>query len=108
VAVAAGCAGYIAVFVMLGAATRRSVAWSLAVIILIERLLGAALDGIAQLSPGWLARAAFGGLVHADDLFRKGVPFGWGAVWRLAIVTAVALAFASYRLGKIRLAGRSD
>jgi ABC-type transport system involved in multi-copper enzyme maturation permease subunit len=107
-AVAAGSAGYVALFVMLACVTRRAVVWSLAVVVLVERLLGAALDGIAQLSPGWLARAAFGGLTGAHELFRKGVPDGWAAVWRLVLVTAVALAVASWRLGHLHLAGRSD
>jgi ABC-type transport system involved in cytochrome c biogenesis permease component len=104
----AGTAAYIAIFVMVGAAARRAVVWSLAVVVLGERLLGAALDGIAQLSPGWLARAAFGGLTGADELLRKGVPFGWAAVWRLAIVTVVALAIASWRLGSLRAAGHGE
>lgn len=104
----AGTAAYVAVFVLVGAAARRAVVWSLAVIVLGERLLGAALDGIAQLSPGWLARAAFGGISGADQLLRKGVPFGWAAVWRLAIVTAVALAIASWRLGSLRAAGHGE
>lgn len=104
----AGTAAYVAVFVMVGAAARRAVVWSLAVVVLIERLLGAALDGIAQLSPGWLARAAFGGLSGADELLRKGVPFGWAAVWRLVLVTVVALAVASWRLNSLRTAGHGE
>jgi hypothetical protein len=108
VAVVAGSAAYVALFVMLGCITRRAVVWSLAVVVLGERLLGAALDGIAQLSPGWLARAAFGGLTGADELLRGGVPSGWAAVWRLAIVTAVCLAVASRRLSTLRVSGRSD
>lgn len=108
VAVAAGSAAYVAIFVAVGCITRRAVVWSLAVVILGERLLGAALDGIAQLSPGWLARAAFGGLTGAHDLFRKGVPFGGAAVVRLAIVTVVALAVAAARLDRLRVTGGSD
>ena len=107
-AVAAGSAAYVALFVAVGCITRRAVVWSLAVVVLGERLLGAALDGIAQLSPGWLARAAFGGLTGADELFRKGVPSGWAAVWRLAIVAAVALAVAAARLDHLRVSGGSD
>ena len=33
--------------------------WSLAVVFLVERLLGTALSGIAQLSPMWLGRAVY-------------------------------------------------
>jgi ABC-type transport system involved in cytochrome c biogenesis permease component len=108
VAVAAGSAAYVAVFIAVGCITRRAVVWSLAVVVLGERLLGAALDGIAQLSPGWLSRAAFGGMTGAHELFRKGVPFGWAAVVRLGIVTAVALVVAAARLDRLRVSGGSD
>jgi hypothetical protein len=104
-AVVAGSAGYVAVFVALGAVARRAVVWSLAFVVLVERLLGAALDGIAQLSPGWLARGAYGGLVDVADLVRAGVPSGGAALSRLLVVTAVALAVASWRLGQVHLAG---
>ena len=107
-AVAIGSAAYVAVFIALGAVTRRAVVWSLAFVVLIERLLGAALDGIAQLSPGWLARAAYGGLTEATDLIRTGVPSGGAAIARLLVVTAIALAVASWRLGTLHLAGRSE
>jgi hypothetical protein len=74
-----------------------------------ERLLGAALDGVAQLSPGWLARAAFGGLsTGAGELVRGGIPSGGGAVSRLIVLSVIALTLASWRLGALRLAGRSD
>ncbi|HEX6596794.1 MAG TPA: ABC transporter permease subunit [Acidimicrobiales bacterium] len=106
--VAAGSAAYVAVFVALGAIVRRAVVWSLAFVVLIERLLGAALDGIAQLSPGWLARAAYGGLTDAPDLLRSGVPEGGAAISRLLVVTAVALVLAAWRLGSLSLSGRSE
>lgn len=99
---------YVALFVMFGALARRAVVWSLAAVVLGERLLGAALDGIAQLSPGWLGRAAFAGLAGAEDLVRAGVPEGGAAVWRLVVLTAVWLGVAAWRLGTLRLAGRSD
>ena len=109
VAAAAGCAAYVAVFAMIGALSRRAVVWSLAVVILVERLFGAALAGVAQLSPGWLARTAYGGLgPDAEELLRSGVPGGGAAIWRLALVCALALAVASWRLGHLRVAGRSD
>jgi ABC-2 type transport system permease protein len=109
VAAAAGCAGYVALFAMIGALSRRAVVWSLAVVILMERLLGAALAGIAQLSPGWLARQAYAGIgPQATDLLRRGVPDGWSAVGRLALVSAIALAIASWRLSHLRLVARSD
>jgi len=107
-AISAGSAAYVALFIMLGAITRRAVVWSLGVVVLGERLLGAALDGVAQLSPGWLSRTAFTGLTDATDLFRAGVPDGWAAIGRLALVTAICLAVAAWRLSSLRLAGRSE
>lgn len=104
----AGSAAYVAVFVAVGAVARRAVVWSLVIVVLIERLLGAALDGIAQLSPGWLARAAYGGLTHTQKLLRTGVPFGTAAVWRLIVVTGLALAIGAWRLGHLRVAGHGE
>ena len=108
VAITAGCAAYIALFVMLGTVTRRAVVWSLGAVILGERLLGGALDGIAQLSPGWLSRAAFAGLSGVDGLTRKGVPEGGAAIGRLVLVTAICLGVSAWRLNTLRLAGRSE
>ena len=90
--------------------TRRTAVWSLAFVFLVERLLGAALTGIAQLSPTWESRAIFVGLL--DDppsrLVREGIPEGGGAVVRLLIVAAVALALAIWRMRHLRLSGASD
>ena len=105
VSVAFGCAAYVALFVLFGAAARRAVVWSLGAVILGERLLGAALDGIAQLSPGWLARGAFGGLTDSSDLIRKGIPNGGPALYRLVVVSAIALAIAAARLAELRPSG---
>lgn len=110
VASAAEAVSYVAVFIAIGCLTTRTAVWSLAFVFLIERLLGAALTGIAQLSPTWEARAAFVGLL--DDaprrLVREGIPQGGGAVGRLAIVTVVALAVATWRMRHLRLSGASD
>jgi ABC-2 type transport system permease protein len=109
VASVAGAAAYLALFVAIGATFKRPVVWSLALVILVERLLGAALAGIAQLSPGWLAQAVLVGLTDtADDLRRDGVPHGWSAVVRLALVTAVGLAVATRRLRRLRPASAAD
>ena len=109
VAVVAGAAGYLALFVAIGATFQRPVVWSLVLVILVERLLGAALDGIAQLSPGWLAQAVLVGLTDpAVDLERDGIPHGWAAVGRLALVTAVGLAVAARRLRSLRPASAAD
>jgi ABC-type transport system involved in multi-copper enzyme maturation permease subunit len=101
---------YIAVFIAIGCLTRRTAAWSLAFVFLVERLLGAALTGIAQLSPQWQGRAVFVGLI--DDppsrLVRKGIPDGGGAVVRLLVVTAVLLAVAVWRMRHLRLTGAGD
>lgn len=104
-----GSAAYVALFVLIGSITRRAAVWSLAVVFLGERLLGAALSGIAQLSPTWQSRAVYAELgPDADALLRSGIPQGWGAVVRLVIVTVICLAIASWRLGRLRLTGASD
>ena len=109
VAAMAGAAGYLGLFVAIGATFRRPVVWSLALVILVERLLGAALDGIAQLSPGWLAQAVLVGLTGvADDLEREGIPQGWAAVGRLVLVAVVALGLAARRLRSLRPASAAD
>ena len=108
-AAAAGSAAYVALFLLIGCVARRAAVWSLAIVFLIERLLGGALTGIAQVSPMWEGRAVFAGLAPgAEDLLRDGVPDGWAAVVRLAILTVVFLAGASWRLRHLRLTGASD
>ena len=86
-----------AVFIAIGCLTRRTAVWSLAFVFLVERLLGAALTGIAQLSPTWESRAIFVGLL--DDpprrLVREGIPAGSAAVFRLLLVSLVALGIAN-------------
>jgi ABC-type transport system involved in multi-copper enzyme maturation permease subunit len=110
VAAAAGSVSYVGVFIAVGCITRRTAVWSLAIVFLIERLLGTALTGIAQISPTWQSRAVFVGLI--DDpptrLIREGIPEGWNAVGRLAIVTLVALVIANWRMSHMRLSGASD
>ena len=109
VAALSGAAAYLALFLAIGASLRRPVVWSLVLVILIERLLGAALAGIAQLSPGWLAQAVLVGLTDpATDLQREGIPHGWAAVGRLALVAAVGLAIATRRLRSLRPASSAD
>jgi len=109
VAAMTGAGGYLALFLAIGASFRRPVVWSLAFVLLVERLLGAALAGIAQLSPGWLAQAVQVGLSGADgDLRRNGVPQGGAAVVRLVVVSAVALAIAARRLRRLRPASSAD
>ena len=104
-----GASAYVAVFIAIGCITKRAAVWSLAFVFLGERLLGAALAGIAQLSPAWEASAAFLGLTDVtSDLEREGIPQGSGALARLAIITTVALAVANWRLRHLRLAGSTD
>ena len=108
-ATAAGSAAYVALFVFVGCATKRAAVWSLAIVFFVERLLGSALSGIAQLSPMWEGRAVYAGLgPDTGDLMREGIPEGWAAVVRLAILTVVALVLASWRLRHLRLTGASD
>jgi ABC-type transport system involved in multi-copper enzyme maturation permease subunit len=109
VAAAFGAMAYVAVFLAIGCIARRAAVWSLAFVFLVERLLGAALSGIAQLSPGWEARATYVGLADArTDLVRHGIPHGGAAIVRLAVITAVALALASRRLKTLKLSGSAD
>jgi hypothetical protein len=108
-AAAAGSAAYVAVFIMLGALTRRAVVWSLGFVLLGERLLGTALSGLAQWCPGWEARAVYArlGPSASNTLHRSGIPEGGDAVVRLLIIAALALAVAALRLGRLRLSGPS-
>lgn len=110
IAAATGSICYVAVFIAIGCITRRTAVWSLAFVFLIERLLGAALSGIAQLSPTWLAQAVFAGLLDGPPsrLVRSGVPQGSWAMLRLTIITLVALLIARWRMARIRHAGSSD
>jgi ABC-type transport system involved in multi-copper enzyme maturation permease subunit len=105
-----GSVSYVAVFIAVGCLTRRTAVWSLALVFLVERLLGAALTGIAQLSPTWQSRAIFVG--YLDDppsrLIRDGIPQGADAVVRLTIVTIVALVLANWRMRHLRLSGAAD
>ena len=93
-----------------GCLTQRTAVWSLAFVFLVERLLGTALSGIAQLSPTWESRATFVGLIAdaPSRLARKGIPQGWDAVIRLLILTLVALLIANWRMRHLRLSGASD
>ena len=74
-----------------------------------ERLLGQALTGIAQLSPSWEARAAFIGLSDGRaDLVREGMPYGTGALVRLCLLSAIALALTTTKLRSLKLTGSAD
>lgn len=108
-AVSFGAMAYVAVFLAIGCIARRAAAWSLAFVFLLERLLGAALSGIAQLSPGWEARAVFVDFAEGTEgLVRTGIPHGTSAIVRLVLITVVALALAAWRLTHLRLSGSAD
>jgi ABC-2 type transport system permease protein len=108
-AAAAGAAAYVALFLAIGCIAQRAAVWSLAFVFLVERLLGAALSGIAQLSPSWEARAAFVGLADVQpSLERSGIPHGSGALVRLALIAAVGLVVATRRLPHLKMAGAAD
>jgi hypothetical protein len=125
IAAATGSAAYIGLFVMLGAIVRRAAVWSLAVVFLGERLLGGVLSGIAQISPMWESQQVYAGLperdgpsvlaevsgdfefVVSDDaggflLLRDGTPNGWAAVVRLAVILAVTLIVAAWRIRHLK------
>jgi hypothetical protein len=105
----AGTAAYLALFVLLGVAFRRAVWWSLAVVLLGERLLGSVLPGIAQFSPQWLATMVYAALgPSAGNIERAGMPAGGAAVGRLAVLTAVFVLLAVWRMRRLRLAGGGE
>jgi len=105
-ATVAGTAAYLALFVFIGATFRRAAWWSLAFVLLGERLLGGVLTGIAQLSPQWLTTMVYAGLgPHADELERAGMPTGSAAVGRLALLTVVFVLLAVRQIRRLRLAG---
>jgi hypothetical protein len=111
VAAIAGSAAYLGLFIMLGAVTRRSAVWALAVVFLGERLLGGVLSGIAQLSPMWESGQVYAGLAEDHGgwrMLRDGTPNGWGAVVRLAIIGLVTLGVATWRLGNLRPTGGDE
>lgn len=108
-AAASGTAAHVALFVFIGCIARRAAVWSLAVVLLVERLLGAALTGIAQLSPTWEGRAVYVALADVpEDLVRDGIPGGWAAVVRLAIITVVLVAGTTWGLRHLELTGSRD
>ncbi len=105
-AVLAGTAAYLALFVFIGATFRRAAWWSLAIVLLGERLLGAVLTGIAQLSPQWLTTMVYAGLgPDAGWLKRAGMPTGGAAVGRLALLTVVFVLLAVRQIRRLRLTG---
>jgi len=109
-AAAVGGAAYVAVFIAIAALTRRTAVWSLAFVFLVERLLGTALTGIAQLSPTWESRAVFlGYLDHVPSgIVRHGIPERGAGVIRLVLVGIVMLGIAIWRMSHMRMAGASD
>jgi ABC-type transport system involved in multi-copper enzyme maturation permease subunit len=110
VAAAFGSVAYIAIFLLIGCITRRTAIWALAFVFLVERLLGEALTGIAQLSPTWLSRSIFVAYLddRPDSFIREGIPYGSGAIVRLLTVMVVVLLLANWRMHHMRLSGASD
>jgi len=104
VAAATGSAAYIALFLLIGVLVKRSTIWALAVVLIGERLVGAALSGVGQISPMWEAQQTFVGLWDDGGHFiaRDGMPDGTAAVVRLVLVTIICLGVATWRLGRMR------
>jgi ABC-type transport system involved in multi-copper enzyme maturation permease subunit len=108
-AVVSAAGAYIALFMFIGATFARSSLVSLVIVFLVERLLGAVLAGVAQLSPQWLGQSVYAGYgPSADDLVRDGVPSGAGAIVRLAVLTAVFLVLAERRVRKLKIVTGGD
>lgn len=110
IAAIVGSVSYVALFIAIGCITRRTAVWSLALVFLVERLLGGALTGIAQLSPTWLSRAIYIDFIDNPPrrLIRDGIPQGTDAIVRLGLVTLVALIAANWRMRHMRLSGAAD
>lgn len=109
VATLAGTAAYLTLFVFLGATFRRAAWWSLAIVLLGERLLGSVLTGIAQFSPQWLTAMAYAGLHRpAADLERTGMPVGGAAVGRLVVLSVVFVALAVWRIRRFKATGGGE
>ncbi len=110
VAAAFAAVAYVAIFIAIGCLTRRTAVWSLAFVFFVERLLGAALTGIAQISPSWESRAIFVSYIDNPPtrLIRTGIPSGAGGIVRLLVVAAIALLLANWRMRHMRLSGASD
>jgi len=108
-ATVAGTAAYLALFVFIGATFRRAAWWSLAIVLLGERLLGRVLVGIAQLSPQWLATMVYAGLgPHGYQVERSGMPTGGAAVGRLALLTVVFVVLAVRMIRRSRPTGGGE
>ena len=110
IAAAVGSMSYVAVFIAIGCSPGAPPCGRSPSCSSIERLLGAALTGIAQLSPTWESRSIFVGLLDdpPDRLVRDGIPDGTAAIVRLAVVAVVALVVASWRMNHLRLSGPTD
>ena len=105
----AASAAHIALFVLVGCLTRRAAVWSLAIVFVVERLLGAALAGVAQLSPTWLGSQAYVGLAgDIDQHLRDGVPAGGAAIGRLVVLVVVFLVGATWGVRRLSLTGSRD
>jgi hypothetical protein len=105
----AGTAGYLAIFVFIGATFRRAAWWSLGFVLLGERLLGGVLTGIAQLSPMWLATMVYAGLAPGGAVLeRAGMPTGGAAIGRLAVLSVAFVLLAVWRIRRLRLAGGAE
>ena len=110
-AAASGGIAYVALFIAIACVTKRTAVWSLAIVFLVERLLGAALTGIAQLSPTWESRAVYVGL--AEDVPRRlergrhpdAAPAPSCGSRSIALVS---LAIANWRMPRMHLASASD
>lgn len=109
IAAVVGSAAYIALFMLVGAWVRRSALWSLAIVLLGEWLLGASLDGAAQISPLWESMQTFAGLWDEGwRIERSGMPTGWSAVSRLVLITLVCLGLTVWRMTRMRPIGGDD
>jgi ABC-2 type transport system permease protein len=101
---------YLGVFIAFSTITKRTAAWSIAFVFLVEGLLGNVLSGVAQWSPASEGLAIYTGLARdvPSAVVRSGIPQGWSALFRLGLIVVVTLLFARWRLGRMRFSGAVD
>jgi hypothetical protein len=109
IAVVAGSAAYLGIFMAIGVITRRGMLWSLGFIMVGEQTIMPAISSLAQLSPQQLAKASYAGLGPLGEaLERSGMPTGWGAIVRLLVIAALGLLVTERALRRVTILSGAD
>ena len=108
-AVVAGSAAYLGIFMAIGVITRRGMLWSLGFLMVGERTIMPVIESLAQLSPQQLALATYAGLGPlGEELERSGIPSGWGAAVRLLVIAAIGLLVTERALRRVTILSGAD